>query len=98
MDRERLSSVLTEANAVQKNIEAVFKNKDLQTVMREGSTFKRELLAESVFNLKETLSVLIESVEKCGITSTPTCDYVKKDDLKDMLVSLIPMISESVKL
>ena len=97
MDRECLSSVLTEANAVQKNIEAVFKNKDLQTVMREGSTFKRELLAESVFNLKETLSVLIESVEKCGITSTPTCDYVKKDELKDMLVSLIPMISESVK-
>ena len=79
MDRERLSSVLKEANAVQKNIEAVFKDKDLQTVMREGSNFKRELLAESVFNLKEMLATVIKSVESCGVTSTPTtCDYVKK--------------------
>ena len=79
MDRERLSSVLKEANAVQRNIEAVFKDKDLQTVMREGSNFKRELLAESVFNLKEMLATVIKSVESCGVTSTPTtCDYVKK--------------------
>jgi len=87
---------MDEAEKVLDSINAVFKDKDLDTVMREGSNFKRDLLAELVFSLKNVLGNLIESFKSCSSNSSP-CPFVKKDELQGMLTSLIPMISKSVK-
>ena len=97
MEFQYLSPLINEASTVLSNINAVFKDKDLETVMREGSVFKREMLAESVFSLKKALSDITKVYQECNSKVSPTNDYVKKDEFKDMLTSLIPMISQSVK-
>ena len=54
MEIDCLIANVKEATVVKKQIDDVFKEKSLDAVMREGASFKRELLAESAFSLRNT--------------------------------------------
>ena len=51
MEFDCLIPHFTEANHVMEDINKLFKDKDLDTVMHAGSNFKRDVLAESIFAL-----------------------------------------------
>ena len=99
MEIDCLIPIVNEATAAKKRIDDVFKEKSLDVVMREGGNYKRELLAELVFDLKSALTNLLNGIQQHGLLSVinPSDAFVRKDELQSMLESIIPKITESVK-
>ena len=65
MEIDCLIPIVKEATAAKKRMDGVFKEKSLDVVMREGGNLKRDLLTESVFDLKNTLTKLLNGIQEC---------------------------------
>ena len=58
----KLVEAIKAASVVQQATDELYKTKDISSIMRDGSVYKREILAESVVSLRESLSNLLVEI------------------------------------
>ena len=84
---------------VKNKIDTLYKDKSMDQVIHGGNAFKKEVLADSVFLLKNAMDKLLTSIDMNGLSKdqNKSNDYVRKSDLQNIFDSMIPVMADKLK-